>query len=73
VYEDVGEIVEGEVLSDPVERYKSGDDEWHKWQENDKKWFKKIYLDYGWPGEAYRKDEALAEIARQWEALYGYC
>jgi hypothetical protein len=65
LFQDVPEIAEGEVLVDPVEKMKTGemttDD---GWTEDDEKWVKKIYREHGWPGEGYRKEQALAAVER---------
>lgn len=80
LYEGVPEIEEDEVLRDPMERLLEplpiGSDidsaVWERarpWFQNDRKWFKKIYRDHGWPNlEQYRKEEALAEIRRYTDA-----
>jgi hypothetical protein len=65
LFKNVPEIAEGEVLVDPVEKMKTGemttDD---GWTEDDEKWVKKIYREHGWPGEGYRKEQALAAVER---------
>jgi hypothetical protein len=64
-FENLPEIAEDEALVDPVEKMKTGemttDD---GWTDDDVKWVKKIYREHGWPGEGYRKEQALAAVER---------
>ena len=66
-FEDFSKIGEDEVLKNPTELDK--DASMKLWREANARWFKKIYWDYGWPGEGYRREEALAEI-RRWAEEY---
>ncbi|KAF1852225.1 uncharacterized protein K460DRAFT_402212 [Cucurbitaria berberidis CBS 394.84] len=57
MFEDVSDVDDSEASHQPRAEGEPG-----IFDDNDAQQFKKIYRSYGWPGEAYRKEEALAAI-----------
>jgi hypothetical protein len=65
-YEGVPEVEDDGPVPETADPSLDEDDEEHV------KLFKRIYRKFGWPGEGYRKDEALEAVEKYRVSAWGY-